>query len=295
MKRREQSEETGGGAQGSDERWTGAEAGRRTDDDETEELDVDPEKWNKFLAKHNIKDDDEGDGLSREEANGGESGDSAVGAGRGEDESTPSPDRAEGREPKRAHAPPQVSERMRDDHNATHTPFRAWCRHCVRGRARNAMHKKKGSGEDKPEIPRISMDYFYMTEANRKAHQDPILIMTDELTKEKYARAVGQKGLGADGNMDWLIKDLSAELRVWGHAGGEGGSVIIKSDSENAIVAVRNALAKYHGGRVVPEAPAKGESKSNGTVEDSGKTVREYSRVLRSQVEEKADMKLEER
>eukprot|EP00973_Karenia_brevis_P075577 10499786-Karenia_brevis.AAC.1 len=61
--------------------------------------------------------------------------------------------------------------------------------------------------------------------------------MTDEQTKEKYARAVGQKGLGMDSNMDWLIKDLSAELKAWGHAGGEGGSIIIKSDSENAIVA----------------------------------------------------------
>eukprot|EP00973_Karenia_brevis_P000835 115507-Karenia_brevis.AAC.1 len=116
--------------------------------------------------------------------------------------------------------------------------------------------------------------------------------MVDEQTKEKYARAVGQKGLGEEGSMDWLIKDLSAELKVWGHAGGEGGAIIVKSDSENAIVAVRNALSKYHGGRVIPEAPAKGESQSNGIIEEVGKTVREYARVLRSQVEENAEMKL---
>eukprot|EP00973_Karenia_brevis_P092748 12413963-Karenia_brevis.AAC.1 len=66
--------------------------------------------------------------------------------------------------------------------------------------------------------------------------------------------------MGTNGEMDWLVKDVSTELKVWAHAGGEGGALILKSDSENAIVAVRNAIGKFHGGRMIPEAPAKGES-----------------------------------
>ena len=44
----------------------------------------------------------------------------------------------------------------------------------------------------------------------------------------------------------------------------------MKSDNENPIVAVRDALAKYHGGNVVIDKPPKYESQSNGTVEEAG-------------------------
>ena len=69
--------------------------------------------------------------------------------------------------------------------------------------------------------------------------------------------------------------------------------MILKSDGENAIIAVREAAAKFHGGRIMPEGPAKGESQSNGTVEEAGKTVREFTRVLRDQIEWKAQMEIE--
>ena len=93
--------------------------------------------------------------------------------------------------------------------------------------------------------------------------------------------------------MDWLIKDMAEELKAWGHAGGEKGHIILKSDGERSIVAVREALARYHGGKVIQENPPKGESQSNGTVENAGKTVREFVRVLEEQVEEYANTSLE--
>ena len=78
-----------------------------------------------------------------------------------------------------------------------------------------------------------------------------------------------------------------------GHSGGTAGHIIMKSDGEAAVVALRNAVAEYHGGRVSPEVPAKGESQSNGRIEEAGKTVREFTRVLKEQIEEKAKMALE--
>ena len=36
----------------------------------------------------------------------------------------------------------------RDEHNATHMPFRDWCRHCVRGRGKNKAHKKHVGDDD---------------------------------------------------------------------------------------------------------------------------------------------------
>ena len=136
------------------------------------------------------------------------------------------------------------------------------------------------------------MDYFFMSTVDQAASENPILVMLEETTGERYARAVGHKGLGQDGERTWLIKDLSDQLKAWGHAGGEGGHVIIKTDGERAIATVRDALARYHGGRIIPETPPRGESQSNGAIEEAGKTVREYFRVLKEHVEHKTGFKI---
>ena len=81
-------------------------------------------------------------------------------------------------------------------------------------------------------------------------------------------------------------------MKSWGHQGGDGGHIILKSDGERSIVALRTALAKFHGGKVVPEDPPRGESQSNGTVEEADKTVREFVRVLRDHVQDKAGVEL---
>ena len=51
-----------------------------------------------------------------------------------------------------------------------------------------------------------------------------MIVMVDESSGEKYARSVSQKGLGEDGEMEWLIEDVRKELKNWGHHGGEGGN-----------------------------------------------------------------------
>ena len=132
-----------------------------------------------------------------------------------------------------------------------------------------------------------------MSEADEKTQNNPTIVMRDESTGEKYARAVGNKGMGQDKEQDWLVIDMAAELKSWGHPGGAGSEIIMKSDGGSAIVAVREALAKYIGGRVIPEAPAKGESQSNGAVEEAGKTVREFVRVYKEQLVDKTSVDIE--
>ncbi len=89
---------------------------------------------------------------------------------------------------------------------------------------------------------------------------------------------MAEKALAND--MDWLIKDLDEELKSWGYTGGEKEKLIFKSDGERAIVAVREALAKYHGGKITPELAPRGESSFNVRVEEAGKTVRGLVKVL---------------
>ena len=37
------------------------------------------------------------------------------------------------------------------------------------------------------------------------------------------ARAVRKKEIGEVNEMEWLVKDMSEEMKSWGHQGGDGG------------------------------------------------------------------------
>ena len=114
-----------------------------------------------------------------------------------------------------------------------------------------------------------------------------MMVMVDESTGNKYMRSVDHKGLGPDGDSSWLVKDMHQELKSWGHPGGAGNKIILKSDGEPAIVAVREALARCHGGQVTPEQPPRGEHQANGFAEVTGRHVRGQARVLKLHLQHK--------
>ena len=169
----------------------------------------------------------------------------------------------------------KVAKQEREEHNRTHCPHRSWCKYCRRARGMNRWHRrlKKDEEEEKAKVPRIDIDYMFMSKEDEKAQKNPIIVMVDESTNDRYGRAVGQKGLGENGEMDWIIKDLSEELKTWGHAGGENGKILMKCDGERSIKAVRMALMRCHGGITIPEQPARGERESNGAVEESARLI----------------------
>ena len=119
---------------------------------------------------------------------------------------------------------------------------------------------QRGGGQACPSrAPPKHRPNFFIGREDEEASKNPLLVMADERSGSRYARAVGIKGLGEAGSMDWLVEDISATLKSWGHAGGTGGEIIMKSDGEPALLAVRSAVMKYHGGIIIPEGPAKGE------------------------------------
>ena len=124
----------------------------------------------------------------------------------------------EAQEPVTRRAPKGPTKEEREKHDATHLQFREWCDHCVRGRGRNSPHKKKQEEDEQKEtkVVRISMDYFFMSQEEEKASENPLMVMLDESTGNRYMRAVGRKGLGDNNEMDWLIKDMHEELKAWG-------------------------------------------------------------------------------
>ena len=108
----------------------------------------------------------------------------------------------------------------------------------------------------------------------------------------KNARATGSKGIGENGETDWLIKDMVEELKSWGHTGGPESSLILKCDGEPAIKAVRDMVGRMLGGTVVPENTPKNESQCNGAAEEAGKTVSEVVVVFKEQLEERAGIEI---
>ena len=71
-----------------------------------------------------------------------------------------------------------------------------------------------------------------MSQDEEKASENPLMVMIDEQSGNRYMRAVGKKGLGEGNEMDWLIKDMHEELKSWGHPGGENNELILKSGEE---------------------------------------------------------------
>lgn len=180
-----------------------------------------------------------------------------------------------------------------EEHAQTHCPYRSRCRQCVQARARSSPHrvgqgsrKSSEEGVGQAKVAGEAMDYLYMSKADEKASVNPLLVMADEESGSRYARAVGQKGLGDGQEMCWLIQDICAQLRAWGRAGGAGGELIVKPDGEPALLAVKWAVMKHHRGKVTPWQLANDETAEKGLIEGAGKTTREYACVFISQIEE---------
>ena len=78
-------------------------------------------------------------------------------------------------------------------------------------------HSRDKAGEELIKIPRVAMDYFFISKRDEEAKVNPVIAMVDEETGERYARAAGNKGIGNNGELDWLIMDMADELKSWGH------------------------------------------------------------------------------
>ena len=209
--------------------------------------------------------------------------------------------------PRVLRAPRAPTQKEIDEHNVAHIPHEEWCEFCMAGRGRNKPHRQKIPKPDEADseeehqhgpVPRVCIDYFYVScrkakaekgphsmstrELQRKltemgksasgprhalvrryqqhasaedlegsttprgvdareedaanpngtrphASENPMMVMVDESTGNKYMRAVDHKGLGPDGDNSWLVKDMHQELKSWGHPGGGRNQLILKA------------------------------------------------------------------
>ena len=62
-------------------------------------------------------------------------------------------------------------------------------------------------------IPRMVLDYHFMSTRDAGNGDNLFLAMKDESTGNRYLRAVCQNGVEG---MEWLVNDFHEELKSWG-------------------------------------------------------------------------------
>ena len=88
------------------------------------------------------------------------------------------------------------SQKEVEEHSTAHWPFRNWCAHCVRGKAKSIGHPRK---KHESEAPVITIDYMWMTREGEKGTRQeefrgmPMLTAIDDFTEWVGAWVVPEK------------------------------------------------------------------------------------------------------
>ena len=175
------------------------------------------------------------------------------------------------------------TERERVDHARTRLPYRTWCPACVAGRGRASRHPR--SPQDETVGDTVAYDSCFLRNGPSEACA-PTLVAKDRRTKLLMSHVVPCKGA----DQEWVAAQTLRDLERLGHY----GIVVLRSDSEPALVDFMKEIAKGRGNRrTVIEHSAPGDSQENGFMERGVRSVEEMTRVLKLDLEHRLTNRLE--
>ena len=176
------------------------------------------------------------------------------------------------------------SQREIDEHMLTHIPFRSWCKFCVMGKSVASPHRKIDKSEES--IPTVSVDYAFLNDKQEVVKEEnagmPILAIKDRKSGMIQSRVVPSKG-----NDKFAIKRLVKDIELLGY-----NKVILKSDNESSILALKKAVKESTKVEVVLEESPVGDHQANGEVENAIKRFAGQFRTLREAVETRYQKRL---
>lgn len=202
--------------------------------------------------------------------------------------------------------PPSRQEAL--EHNCTHMPYRSWCEHCVRGKAK-ADHHRAGDGLGASETPVVSFDYAFIGDRSVKRVKDDaadvedeshqadddkeeadtmttVLVGRDAKSRVCCAIPVPQKGIDVE---EWSLREGLRFLDFLGYT-----SLLLKSDQEVSLGALLSKMKTHRGEQTqtMTEHSPVGDSQSNGFIERTIQSVEGQIRTLRSATQSRLGRKL---
>ena len=98
--------------------------------------------------------------------------------------------------PKKVYYDTRPSKEEVELHNLTHLPYRSWCPHCVKGKAKRRHHRRKENNRVSG-VPVISVDYMWLTgkegDGEDEGKCNPILVMRCSESKLMWSKVVLRK------------------------------------------------------------------------------------------------------
>ena len=207
--------------------------------------------------------------------------------------------------------PGQPSPAEKAEHDLTHIPYRSWCTHCVRGKAKGRQSRRIAGEAAHSSCPRVRFDYCSITERARGQEesegQDPegeaaeaegakpdgeetvegqdgqaitVLVMQESQCQSVWAYVVQSKGASEA----WVVDQVAEDLDT---VGLKRDRIVIKSDQEASAQELSRAVARSretdYGSAI--ESSSVGESNSNASIERAIQDVEAQVRTLRSALE----------
>jgi hypothetical protein len=132
-------------------------------------------------------------------------------------------------------------------------------------------------GSEDNQVPEVCVDYMYMTEKEEREEDRgmPILVVRDRRTKMAWPHVVPRKG-----KEGFAVRALARDLRLLGYL-----RVILKSDGEPSVMALKEAVRVESECEVVPEESPVGEHQSNGGAEAAVRVVQGQVRAMQDALE----------
>jgi hypothetical protein len=179
---------------------------------------------------------------------------------------------------KPAKDPRAPTQAERDEHEATHLPFRSWCAECVCGRRDNPAHFRRIQEERM--VPEIMLDYAFIRRKD-EVETVTILLMKDRESRALRAWTMRNKGVCYEEAALRAVKGIKA----FGH----NDKILVKVDNEASLKSLREEVIRLLGQQSVPIAPPANESESSGAVENGVKLFKGLLRVHLMALERKID------
>ena len=198
--------------------------------------------------------------------------------------------RGEVRKPRPGRIPRNPTQQEIEEHLPLHIPYRDWCAICVKAAGIHDPHRAHKDTSEERLGTTVSLDYCFFGEDEAEGDWDDssnglkILIMHDDSTDVKWVTEMKHKGANED-VVSWVAQKLEA-------AGHSGTQITLKTDQEEAIVALKKAVATRRAAKTSMVESQVRVSKTNAKVERAVRKWREQFRKLKLELESKLGMRI---